>query len=298
MAQTVIGIFDNAREAQDAVEALINRGFTRDNIDLSLSTATESSTTTTTGTYNRDDDDRDSGGIGGFFRSLFGDDDDDRERTRRYTEVGSRGSIVTVHAHTDDEAEMASDVLDEYGAVDVDERSEYYRSQTTTGTTTGSTTNLMNQVQDFTQEGTQAIPVIEENLQVGKRVVETGGVRVRSRIIERPVEENLRLRQERVHVQRTPVNRPVTDADLTGFKEGEIELTEHAEVPVVSKEARVVEEVTLGKEVQEREETIRDTVRRTDVEVEQLGSTNTERYGTTNQTGTGTTNRAATSDDL
>lgn len=290
MAQTVIGIFESAREAQDAVEALVNQGFTRSNIDLSTTSASEGSTSTTMDrAYDRDDDD--SGGIGGFFRSLFGDDDDDRERTRRYTEVGSRSSIVTVHATSDDEAERAADLLDEHGAVDVDERSEYYRSQTTSGTSS----NLMNQVQDFTQEGTQAIPVIEENLQVGKRVVETGGVRVRSRIIERPVEENLRLRQERVHVQRTPVNRPVSDADLTGFKEGEIELTEHTEVPVVSKEARVVEEVTLGKEVQEREETIRDTVRRTDVEVEQLGSTETERYGTTNQTGT---TRSTTSDDL
>lgn len=297
MAQTVIGIFDNAREAQDAIEALVNRGFTRTNIDLSTATASEGTTSTTTDrTYDRDDD-NDSGGIGGFFRSLFGDDDDDRERTRRYTEVGSRSSIVTVHAQTEDEAERAADLLDEYGAVDVDERSEYYRSQTTTGTV-GNTTNLMNQVQDFTQEGTQAIPVIEENLQVGKRVVETGGVRVRSRIVERPVEENLRLRQERVHVERRPVDRAVTDADLTGFKEGEIELTEHAEVPVVSKEARVVEEVTLGKEVQEHEETIRDTVRRTDVEVEQLGSTETERYGTTNQTGTTGTGRNTSSNDL
>lgn len=297
MAQTVIGIFDNAREAQDAIEALVNRGFTRTNIDLSTATASEGTTSTTTDrTYDRDDD-NDSGGIGGFFRSLFGDDDDDRERTRRYTEVGSRSSIVTVHAQTEDEAERAADLLDEYGAVDVDERSEYYRSQTTTGPV-GNTTNLMDQVQDFTQEGTQAIPVIEENLQVGKRVVETGGVRVRSRIVERPVEENLRLRQERVHVERRPVDRAVTDADLTGFKEGEIELTEHAEVPVVSKEARVVEEVTLGKEVQEHEETIRDTVRRTDVEVEQLGSTETERYGTTNQTGTTGTGRNTSSNDL
>lgn len=297
MAQTVIGIFDNAREAQDAIEALVNRGFTRTNIDLSTATASEGTTSTTTDrTYDRDDD-NDSGGIGGFFRSLFGDDDDDRERTRRYTEVGSRSSIVTVHAQTEDEAERAADLLDEYGAVDVDERSEYYRSQTTTGPV-GNTTNLMDQVQDFTQEGTQAIPVIEENLQVGKRLVETGGVRVRSRIVERPVEENLRLRQERVHVERRPVDRAVTDADLTGFKEGEIELTEHAEVPVVSKEARVVEEVTLGKEVQEHEETIRDTVRRTDVEVEQLGSTETERYGTTNQTGTTGTGRNTSSNDL
>ena len=108
---------------------------------------------------------------------------------------------------------------------------------------------------------------------MGKREVARGGVRVRSRIIERPVEESVRLREERVRVMRTPVNRPATAADLNAFQEGEITLTERAEVPGVSKTANVVEEISVGKEVTEREEVIRDTVRRTDVAVEQLGST-------------------------
>ena len=112
------------------------------------------------------------------------------------------------------------------------------------------------------------IDVIREDLQVGKRSVETGGVRVRSRIIERPVEESLRLREEHVRVQRNPVNRPVSLNDMGTFQEKEIELTEHAEVPVVSKEARVVEEIRVSKEVNERNETIRDTVRETQVDVE------------------------------
>ncbi len=117
---------------------------------------------------------------------------------------------------------------------------------------------------------TGAIPIIEEELHVGKRVVETGGARLRSRVIERPVEESINLREEHVHVERTPVNRPATDADLSNFQEGEIEITEHAEVPIVAKEARVVEEISLEKEVEEREETIRDTIRRTDVEINNL----------------------------
>ncbi|QMU31587.1 YsnF/AvaK domain-containing protein [Adhaeribacter radiodurans] len=121
-------------------------------------------------------------------------------------------------------------------------------------------------------EGTTAIPIIEEELQVGKQVVETGGARLRSRIIEKPVEENIHLREEHVHIERTPVNRPATEADLTNFQEGEIEITEHAEVPIITKEARVVEEISLEKEVEEREETIRDTIRRTDVEIENLDS--------------------------
>jgi stress response protein YsnF len=111
--------------------------------------------------------------------------------------------------------------------------------------------------------------VIEENLQVGKRDVETGGARITSRLVERPVEESINLREEHVNVERTPVNRPVTDADQA-FQPMEIELTEHAEVPVISKEARVVEEVSLSKDVEEKEETIRDTVRNTEVDTERI----------------------------
>ena len=108
---------------------------------------------------------------------------------------------------------------------------------------------------------------------------QTGGARIRSRIIEKPVEEHVRLREEHVNIQRRDVDRPATDADFAAFQEGEISVTESAERAVVAKEARVVGEVTVGKEVTERDETVRGTVRSTDVQVEQLGA---------NQTGTST----------
>lgn len=107
-------------------------------------------------------------------------------------------------------------------------------------------------------------------MQVGKQEVETGGVRLRSRIIERPIEEHLRLREEHVRVERNPVNRPATPGDMNAFKEGSVEMTEHAEEPVVRKEARVVEEINLGKDVEEHDENIKGTVRKTDVEVDRL----------------------------
>lgn len=119
-----------------------------------------------------------------------------------------------------------------------------------------------------------SIPVIEENLEVGKKTVQTGGVRLQSRIVEQPVEETVRLREERVTVDREAVNRPATSQDLDNFKEGVIELSETVEVPVVTKEARVVEEISLGKETEERKETIRDTVRKTEVDVEDVNKTN------------------------
>ena len=114
------------------------------------------------------------------------------------------------------------------------------------------------------------LPVIEEELQVGKRTVETGGVRVETNIEERPVEKNLSLKEEEINVERRAVNRDVTQDDLNKSVEGEIKIPVIAEVSVVAKEACVVEEIVISKNVNERDETVSDTVRRTDVEVEEL----------------------------
>lgn len=202
--------------------------------------------------------------IGRFFKNLFGDDDDSYGR---YSTVAERAqSIVTVHAHSEENAEQAADIMDRCGAVDVDERASQYG---VTGNTRQNTMGAMD-ASARTTGADQTVQVIQEDLQVGKREVATGGARLRSRIVSRPVEESLRLREEHVFVNRERVDRTATDADFNTFREGTIELTETAEVPVVQKEARVVEEVSLGKQVEERTETIRDSVRSTEVEVERI----------------------------
>jgi len=271
MSHTVIGVFDNHSEAQAAVAQLMSSGFTRDHIDISNQNATPA-TGTYGGTTNYSDNSV-TDKVGNFFSNIF----DSKDDADRYSQVARQGTMVTVHAQSAEEATRAAEVLDQFGAVDLDERGGRY------GSTAGSMT-------DTATSG--SLPVIEEELQVGKRVVETGGVRLRSRIIERPVEEHIRLREEHVHVSRNPVNRDATPADFNNFKEGTIEVTEHAEVPVVQKETRVVEEVRLAKDVEEREEVVRDTLRATDVEVENLGTTGTTGYGTAGTTGYDTTDTA------
>lgn len=334
MAHTVIGMFDSASEAQQAVQQLVSSGISRDNIDVSssnsgstenysgsgssagyTSNSGDSGTTAGSGsmgfpgtggfadstTGRMSDDLTGSTGLGNmsgstgfgssstgstdlgstgstyndgkesgitrFFKSLFGGNDDD---VHRYSNVAQRsGSIVTVHAQSKDEAETAADILDTNGAVDVNEKASQYGMGSSTSSDRDNT---------YTGTGTTegaSLNVIEEQLEVGKRQVQTGGVRLRSRIVETPVEESLRLREERVTVERNTVNRPATDADFANFKETSIELTEQTEVPVVSKQARVVEEISLDKQVTERDETVRDTVRSTEVDVENLENKNT-----------------------
>ncbi len=138
-------------------------------------------------------------------------------------------------------------------------------------------------------QGEAVIPVVEEELQVGKRAVERGGVQVNVGVEQKPVEEQVNLREERVRVERRPVDREVTNADAAAFKEGTFEVREMAEEAVVNKRARVVEEIVIGKDVQERTETVRDTVRRTDVDVQQTGGQTMRGAATTGATSGATT---------
>jgi uncharacterized protein (TIGR02271 family) len=276
MAQTVVGIFDDSNEAQRAVERLTAYGFTQADIDItSQADVVESDNDMATRGSGSSSDNRDSGfgdRISRFFSNLFDDESD----AQRYSTVARKGTVVSVYADSREEAERAADILDEFGAVNVDEKATEYGMEsrsTQMGSMNQSDSSMnRNEFRD-TEESNRSIPVIEEELQVGKREVQTGGMRLRSRIIERPVEESLRLREEHVRIERNPVNRPASESDLSTFREGEIEVRERAEVPVVNKQARVVEEINVRKDVEEREETVRETVRKTDVEVENLDQT-------------------------
>lgn len=306
MTHTIVGLFSNRSDAQTAMQDLVSAGFIQDNIDLSNRRVAEGgdnyseTNDITTGDQGIGDK------ISNFFSSLFGDDE---TTARNYTNAAhDADAILTVQVDSNDRAEEARDILDRNGAMDIDENNAQYgatygsetdlrenysgaglSSETTDGSasmntsatmnSTGTTgyddttrSNVANINRDTDVENREVIPVIEENLEVGKRAVERGGARIRSRVIEKPVEANVRLREEHVVVNRRPVDRAVTQADVNNFQQGDIELTERAEVPVVNKQARVVEEIEVGKQVEEREETVRDTVRRTDVDVQEIDS--------------------------
>ena len=117
--------------------------------------------------------------------------------------------------------------------------------------------------------GEQVIPLAEEQLQVGKRVVNRGTTRVRRYVVETPVEEQVSLRNEHVSVER----RAATGSSLAddAFTDKTIELTETNEEAVVGKSARVVEEVVVRKEGGEHVETVRDTVRKEQVDIDRDG---------------------------
>lgn len=241
MKKTVIGVFDTKDHAKQAQEALKHATFT--NID-----------TQTFGENGRYDDRYASAtdSVYSFFGNLFNTDE---KTARGYAEVARRGTVVTVYTETMEEAKKAAAILDQYGAIDFDKRHTAYAGY---------------EGKDLHDD---TLKVIKENIAIGKREVETGGATVRSRIIEKPVVEELRLREEHVVVTRTPVDRVATEADIAAST-GTISMKETAEEAVVAKEARVVEEISLGKEVSTRTEQISETVRETEVDVvEKAGET-------------------------
>ncbi len=194
MTQTVIGIFNDADKAQIAIDHLLNNGFNESNIDFAKGSGNY------VDKYNQDNNNE--SGISRFFKNLFGDSNE----SDRYTRAAEKGYIVTVHALSTDEARRASLLLDEYGAEDINENNTDYMRQygNTTGIPNPDSENSFNDTADPDDsiEENKTIPEIEGNLQPGKRVVQTGGVGLKSRIIEKPVEETIRLREENFRANR------------------------------------------------------------------------------------------------
>lgn len=303
MTQTITAMFDNRVEADAAQVKLIAAGIPQSAIRL-LPGAT--STTSHTGSY---DHRRDESGFWASLKDIFMPEEDRYAYTEGLSRGGTMLSVVTEDAKLD----LVYDILEEHGSVNLDERETAWRKEgwsgysanaaggaaEVAGTASGASTRAapaagaayaigerdgVRGTGSVSATDKDYIPVVEEQLNVGKRVVDHGRVRIRSYVVEKPVEEQVSLRDETVHVDRRPVNRPVTAADEALFVERTIEAVERKEQVVVSKDARVVEEIGVRKDAVERIETVKDKVRRTEVEVEDERG-NVSRTGTTTDTG-------------
>jgi uncharacterized protein (TIGR02271 family) len=299
---TVVGAFVDYTTAQRVITRLEEIGVHRDDIDITSTPGARKDMVT------RDQDPDDSGGIAGFFRRIFGTDDD--RYSSDYSEAVRRGQVIVSVTTDEHNQDRVADVMNDFGATDIDRSVESWRAEgynpsynaqefrdteyleqgKELGTRPGTSPTPMPSSpvqQDYkprtdtkgsggtvdTARGSlqdaRNIPVVQEELRVGKRAVKRGGVRIYTRVHEQPVEENVRLREERVRVDRRPADRPATEADLREHDEV-VEVAEMAEEAVIDKRTRVVEEIVVGKDVTERTETIRDSVRRSDVNVEKL----------------------------
>ncbi|MCE6991902.1 hypothetical protein [Dyadobacter sp. CY323] len=225
MSNTVVGIFENEGDARDAQQYLLESGFSDEDVDIK------------TAKYKSEDgelpvDHSDDGvfeRIGNFFKDLFGGDEEEAER---YSEAGRRGTIVTVHSIDPDQAELASKILDNHGAVDVNENFRNYTSEQSYSDSPR-TDRL-----DLDEQ-----PVIDEE---GRAESELRAERLRSRIVARSVEKNYRLRQEQFNFDRTPINS--TGPDHQAFTEKNIVTNADDE------------DVELNKTIAERDNALNDII--------------------------------------
>jgi len=267
MSQSLVGVFDRREDAQAVAQELIGMGIQQTHVRISDDSAAAAPAAGATREK-------------GFWESvkdLFssGDDDGDNDRYG-LREAARRGSTILTVTTEDANVERVTEVMRRHNVVNLDERARQWGTQGWTGYQQYQAADVRAPAaetgtaaaSELREAGTEKIPVVQEELRVGKRAVSRGGVRVVSRVTEQPVEEQVNLREERVHVERRPTDRPLTPADTGAFRERTIEATERAEEAVVAKNARVVEEVVVSKDATQRTETVRDTVRRTDVDVQ------------------------------
>ncbi|MDP9169247.1 MAG: YsnF/AvaK domain-containing protein [Acidobacteriota bacterium] len=297
---TILAVFDDYAAAERATRELMNEGIPRDAMQIQSNfrtgSAGSSSGAAATGDYESGENGNEESGFMGWWHRTFGGGEDENTTHERssgsafynddrghFAEAVRRGGAVVAVTAAPSTLDRAVELLNSAGAVDIDRRVGAYREQGYQGFDESTPSYDYEQARAERQryaDGTgearagedrgQTIPVVEEELQVGKRAVQRGGVRVYSHVVEQPVDEQINLREEHVRVERRPVNREVDAAELDNLRDQSIEVVETAEEAVVSKKARVREEVVVGKETTERTEHVRDNVRRTEVRVDQM----------------------------
>jgi stress response protein YsnF/uncharacterized membrane protein len=210
-----------------------------------------------------------------------------KEHADTYAEAVRRGGVLVAVDAAGASTNKVSGILDDFNPVDITEREEHYRREGWTGydpkakpLTADEMERERSRYRTETTSGRRPehesmgqrdkIDVVKEDVSIGKREVERGGARIRTYVHERPIEEDIQLREEHVNVERKPVDRPAGKHELDAFQEGTVEVREKREEPVVQKEARVVEEVSINKTADTRTEHVRETAREMHVDVEEI----------------------------
>lgn len=263
--QTVVAAFDNRAFAQAAADALKTAGFHADDISVLDKTrvATESGVL--------------AGKSAGLWQRLFGPGVLQHEAVVYDQAVERGGSVVSVRV-PEYEVAHATGILDLHHPIDVRDRAlttgvvPAPRAETIVAATAPVPMAVAQAVAvspKLAEISDKVLRLAEEQLQVGKRMIETGKTRVRRFITERDVSADVTLHEEHAEVLR----RAVADPKYVGkvdWADSTIELTETAEQALVSKTARVVEEISLKKIGSDHVQTLHEKVRRQQVEIDRL----------------------------
>jgi uncharacterized protein (TIGR02271 family) len=230
--EKIVSVYDSLPLAEKAVSTLKSAGFKTDDISV-----VSKNTLASAGA--RDVEVREAG----LWRRLFGTNILDHEANIYGRAIQSGGAILSVRV-PQSEAARVMELLDTHNPPS---------SRTMTSAA----------------DASDVLRLAEEQLNVAKRLVQDGKTRIRRFVIEKPVEASVTLHEEHAEVLRRAIANPefISDADWT---DKTIEVNESVERPVVSKSVRIVEEVVIRKTGTDHVETVRDKVRRQQVDVERV----------------------------
>jgi uncharacterized protein (TIGR02271 family) len=258
---TVVGIFQDRDQAEQAVTELHNAGFRNDQIEFaghgtatgngllaSLKSLFTGEDTTTDHVYN----------------DLIGIGLPTQDARYYEQEYKSGRSIVVVTDADASKLQEASTVLARYGGYGANRRTARSANYDTSAGTMTSATN-------DTQEE-QRLQLREEQLQVYKRPVQAGEVQLRKEVVSEQQTLNVPVTHEEVYIEQRPASSQVTD--ITPIGEGEtIRVPVHEEQVNVSKQTVETGEVKIGKRRMQETQQVRDTIRREEAYIEQKGNT-------------------------
>jgi len=318
----LVAIYPTLEEARRVSDRLLAEGL--DPADVRL---TDASSTQVSSAQVTSDVPREPHHGGGFFDWLFASDVPDYDRNRYSSHLNDSRAAVSVRAADQHWHDRIIAIMEEFNPVDIEEDGRAVTTErsamtnnlgttsvpaagTTARTDLGTTarsdlgttartdyaatsrTDMNTRAQagtrtDSSREREEVIPVVKEELEVGKRATERR-YRVKSYVIEQPVEKQVTVRDERVEIEHRPISQT---GDLRMPQERTIEVVERHEEPFAEKRVTGTEEIVVRKETVERPETVRGTVRETKVEVEEEPAGTEARTTSTTDRTVGTTPR-------
>ena len=127
MNSVLVGMFDSQASATQARTHLLAAGFDAESVSMPTGSVGQGDGDDAGGSRS---DPEQEGAISRFFHSMFGSDDkDDTGYGDTYNEAFRRGHYgVTVKAASDDELDRAEGILNDAGAIDIDEQSQQWRN--------------------------------------------------------------------------------------------------------------------------------------------------------------------------
>ena len=131
-------------------------------------------------------------------------------------------------------------------------------------------TSLQQEASSRTAPEDTVVPIVQEELHIGKQKVETGRVRLTKTVQEREVMVSEPSMQEDIQIERVPVNRWLTEPASVRYEGDIMIIPVMEEVPVVEKRLRLKEELRVTKRqiTTQRTEPVR--LRTEEVQVERI----------------------------